>query len=40
MQFIHSTRPGKVTVPFHGSDDIAKHIVANIFRQAGLKGRQ
>jgi predicted RNA binding protein YcfA (HicA-like mRNA interferase family) len=39
MQFIHATNPGKVTVPFHGGDDIPKHILANIFRQAGLKGR-
>ncbi len=37
MQFTRPTKPGQVTVPFHGSDDIPRHILANIFNQAGLR---
>ena len=37
MQFIHDAKPGKVTVPNHGSIDIPKFILANIWRQAGWK---
>lgn len=37
MQFIHSVKPGTATVPFHGSKDLPKYIVASILKQAGLK---
>jgi predicted RNA binding protein YcfA (HicA-like mRNA interferase family) len=34
-QYAHPTKPGKVTVPFHGGD-IAPIIIKSIKRQAGL----
>jgi predicted RNA binding protein YcfA (HicA-like mRNA interferase family) len=34
-QYIHSTKPGKVTIPYH-SGDIAPVIVKAILKQAGL----
>jgi predicted RNA binding protein YcfA (HicA-like mRNA interferase family) len=37
MQFAHPVKPGIVTVPFHGSKDLPKFIVASILKQAGLK---
>lgn len=37
QQFIHPTRPGKVTVPFHGAKDIPPGTLGNIFKQAGMK---
>jgi predicted RNA binding protein YcfA (HicA-like mRNA interferase family) len=37
MQFTHPTKPGRVTVPFHGNHDLSKGVVASIRRQAGLK---
>ena len=37
MQFKHPTKPGTVTVPFHGSKDLSKSDVASILKQAGLK---
>ncbi len=37
MQFIHDSKLGKVTVPYHGNADIAKFVLANIWRQAGWK---
>lgn len=37
MQFIHPTKPGRVTVPFHGNRDLSKGVVASIRKQAGLK---
>jgi predicted RNA binding protein YcfA (HicA-like mRNA interferase family) len=38
MQFKHPTKPGKVTVPFHGgNDDVPKYFVASILRQAGQR---
>jgi predicted RNA binding protein YcfA (HicA-like mRNA interferase family) len=35
-QFVHSERPGKVTVP-HPVKDLKKGTVNSILRQAGLK---
>lgn len=35
-QFVHSEKPGKVTVP-HPARDLKKGTVNSIFRQAGLK---
>lgn len=37
-QYIHTSKPGKVTVPFH-SGDIPAIIIKSILRQAGLKER-
>ena len=37
MHFEHPERPGITTVPFHGSVDLAKWVVASILKQAGLK---
>jgi predicted RNA binding protein YcfA (HicA-like mRNA interferase family) len=37
MQFKHQTKPGTVTVSFHGSKDLSKDDVASILKQAGLK---
>jgi predicted RNA binding protein YcfA (HicA-like mRNA interferase family) len=37
MHFSHPTKPGIVTVPFHGSKDLPKYVVASILKQAGLK---
>ncbi|MBB6146656.1 putative RNA binding protein YcfA (HicA-like mRNA interferase family) [Silvibacterium bohemicum] len=37
MHFAHLSKPGIVTVPFHGSKDLPKFIVASILKQAGLK---
>ena len=37
MHFQHPKKPGTASVPFHGSKDIAKHVIANILKQAGLK---
>jgi predicted RNA binding protein YcfA (HicA-like mRNA interferase family) len=36
-QFRHPTRPGKVTVPGHPSDDIPIGTLKSILRQAGLE---
>jgi len=33
----NSTKPGKVTIPYHASDDLPKRVVTSIKRQAGLK---
>jgi predicted RNA binding protein YcfA (HicA-like mRNA interferase family) len=35
--YAHPDKPGIVTVPFHGSKDLPKFIVASILKQAGLK---
>jgi predicted RNA binding protein YcfA (HicA-like mRNA interferase family) len=32
----HSTKPGRVTVPYHERYELPKHIVKSIIRQAGL----
>jgi len=38
QQFKHPVKPGKVTIPYHGSnDDLIKPIVQSILKQAGLK---
>ncbi len=37
MQFIHNVKPGKVTIPFHGNDELAIFVVKNIKKMAGLK---
>jgi len=37
MQFIHPTKPGKVTVPHHAGKEIPKFVLANIWKQAGIK---
>jgi predicted RNA binding protein YcfA (HicA-like mRNA interferase family) len=34
-QYIHTTKPGKVTIPYH-SGDIAPVIIKAILKQAGL----
>lgn len=36
-QYIHSNKPGKVTIPFHGKQEIHPGIVNSILKQAGLK---
>ena len=36
-QFEHPTKPGKVTVPGHPRDEIARGTLQSIRRQAGLK---
>ena len=37
QQFIHRSKPGKVTVPFHGRKDIPPGTMGSIFKQAGIK---
>lgn len=37
MHFAHPVKKGIATVPFHGSKDLPKYIVASILKQAGLK---
>jgi predicted RNA binding protein YcfA (HicA-like mRNA interferase family) len=37
MHFRHPSKPGLVTVPFHGNKDLAKRVIASILKQAGLK---
>jgi predicted RNA binding protein YcfA (HicA-like mRNA interferase family) len=34
-QYVHPTKPGKVTIPYHATD-IAPIIVKSILKQAGL----
>ena len=34
-QFIHPDKKGKVTVPFHGKDEIPPKTLASIYKQAG-----
>lgn len=36
-QYVHPSKPGKVTVPFH-SGEIAPIIAKSILKQAGLQG--
>ena len=36
-QFEHPSRPGKVTIAGHPSDEMAKGTYNNILKQAGLK---
>jgi predicted RNA binding protein YcfA (HicA-like mRNA interferase family) len=35
-QYIHPSKPGKVTIPYH-LEDIAPVIIKSILKQAGLK---
>lgn len=37
QQFIHPVKPGKVTVPFHGSKDIPSGTLGSIIKQADIK---
>lgn len=36
-QYKHPTKPGKVTIPYHGSKDLDKWLINSILKQAGLK---
>jgi predicted RNA binding protein YcfA (HicA-like mRNA interferase family) len=36
-QYVHPTKPGKVTIPVH-SGDIAPIIIKSVLKQAGLQG--
>jgi len=40
LQFRHPDRPDRVTVPFHGSDDIAPGTLRAIERQSGVDLRR
>ncbi len=35
--FTHAIKTGKVTVPYHGSDDLSRPTLMSIFKQAGWK---
>lgn len=37
VHFVHPMKSGKVTVPDHGSNDIAKGTLNSILKQSGLK---
>ena len=37
LQLKHPTKPGKVTVPVHGSRDLSVGTLNSILKQAGLK---
>jgi len=37
--YIHPTKKGKVTIPFHAGD-IAPIIIKSILKQAGIKGEK
>jgi len=37
QQYKHPTKPGLVTVPGNGSDELARGTLNNILKQAGLK---
>ncbi|HEV2480607.1 MAG TPA: type II toxin-antitoxin system HicA family toxin [Puia sp.] len=37
MQFVHPTKPGKITVAFHGKKEIPPGTLNRILKQAGLK---
>lgn len=36
-QYVHPTKPGRVTISGHLGDDVAKGLLNSIKRQAGLK---
>jgi predicted RNA binding protein YcfA (HicA-like mRNA interferase family) len=36
-QFVHPTKPGKITVAFHGKKEIPPGTLNRILKQAGLK---
>lgn len=35
--YIHPTKPGKISIPFHGSKDLKIKTVKSILKQAGLE---
>lgn len=35
--FLHSAKPGRVTVPGHLGDELAPGTLSSVFKQAGLK---
>jgi predicted RNA binding protein YcfA (HicA-like mRNA interferase family) len=37
QHFVHATKPGKVTVNGHPSDEVAQGTLKSIMKQAGLK---
>lgn len=37
--YVHPTKPGKVTIPFHKGKELNKIIELSILRQAGLKNK-
>ena len=37
--YIHELKKGKVTVPFHGKDEINPSTLKSIFKQAGIKNK-
>ena len=39
-QYKHVTRPGRVTIAGHPSDDLAPGTLNSIFKQAGMKERR
>ncbi len=36
-QYIHKTKPQKVTIPCHGNKDLDISVVNSVLKQAGLK---
>ena len=36
LQFKHPEKKGKVTVPFHGKDDLNKDAIKSIYKQAQI----
>ena len=38
-QYIHELKKGKVTVPFHGKDEINPSTLKSIFKEAGIKNK-
>lgn len=38
-QYIHPSKPGKITIPFH-SGDLDPRTVRSIFKQAGISGQK
>ena len=38
-QYIHEFKKGKVTVPFHGKDEINPSTLKSIFKQAEIKNK-
>lgn len=35
--YIHDTKPGKVSIPYHPGKDLKKKTINSILKQAGLK---
>ncbi|MGP1577606.1 MAG: type II toxin-antitoxin system HicA family toxin, partial [Treponema sp.] len=35
--YVHDSKKGKVTIPFHGNKELSKYVVNSILKQAGLK---